>query len=285
MDAFQKAILRADPALSRFDPLSRILFFDRFDRGMSGWNILMGNYTRSLDNRLPGYRQFTTPMLSNVTHWDGGTHGALDGSYALKLATRPQAAAVTVSLKRLTFPKPCLIQLETWFTFKPEACEAELSDRDVRSVGLVFDVQNGETRALPHLRYLNALEGQPRHVWQFKRQSHGFHDVGESTVSIFHYGEGNWEDVPGGSQDLCYNEIPTKVNWHYLKVGFDLRTMRFAYARCNDRELAVEGLGGIEVAAMPNLWNLLNVILFVSTDSDKRAFFYLDSVLLSGEWE
>lgn len=285
MDAVQRAILRADPCLSRFDPLSRILFFDNFKEGMSGWNILMGNYTGSLDNRLPGYRQFTSPMLSNVTHWDGGTHGALDGSYALKLATRPIRDAVTVSLKRLTFPTPCLIQAECWFTFKPEASEAELSDCDVRSVGLVFDVQNKDVRALPHLRYLNAHDGQPRHVWQFKRKSHEFHEVGDRTVSIFHYGEGGWEDVPGGNQDLCYNEIPTKVNWHYLKVGFDLRTMRFAYARCNDRHLEIAGLGGIEAPAMPNLWNLLNVILFVSTDSDKRAFAYFDSILLSGEWE
>jgi hypothetical protein len=36
---------------------------------------------------------------------------------------------------------------------------------------------------------------------------------------------------------------------------------------------------------MPNLSNLLNVIPFVETDEDKRAFLYLDSVLLSGDWE
>ncbi len=53
MDPIQRAILRADPRLSKFDPLPRILFFDNFTAGMSGWNILVGNYTESLDRRLP----------------------------------------------------------------------------------------------------------------------------------------------------------------------------------------------------------------------------------------
>jgi hypothetical protein len=35
--------------------------------------------------------------------------------------------------------------------------------------------------------------------------------------------------------------------------------------------------------AMANLWCMLNVAFFVETDVDKRAFLYLDSVLLSGE--
>ncbi|HEV2900318.1 MAG TPA: DUF6772 family protein, partial [Pseudaminobacter sp.] len=34
------AILRADPALSRFDPLPRIISFDDFSRGHCGWSQL-----------------------------------------------------------------------------------------------------------------------------------------------------------------------------------------------------------------------------------------------------
>jgi hypothetical protein len=285
MDPVQRAILRADPRLSKFDPLPRILFFDNFTTGMSGWNVLLGNYTESLDRRLPEYKLMTTPMLSNVTHWDGGTHGALDGSYALKLATRPVRLAQTVALKRLTFPKACPIQLETWFTFKPEASELKLSELDVRSVGFIFDVQDQERRVLPQIRYLNVMDGQPAHRWQYKDKCIPFNDVGEKTVSVFHYGEEYWEDVPGGEQRLCYNEIPTKINWHYVKVGWDLRTMRFTTLQCNDRIFDVAHLGGIEIKAMPNLWNLFNVILSVGTDVDKRAFAYFDSILVSGDWE
>jgi len=38
------------------------------------------------------------------------------------------------------------------------------------------------------------------------------------------------------------------------------------------------------IPAMANLWCMLNVLFWVETDVDKRAFLYLDSVLLSGEW-
>ena len=285
MDPIQRAILRADPRLSKFDPLPRILFFDNFTAGMSGWNILVGNYTESLDRRLPQYQQFTSPMLSNVTHWDGGTHGALDGSYALKLATRPVRGAQTVSLKRLTFPEACPLRFECYFTFKPEATELKLSELDVRAVGVVFDFQDQTRRVLPQVRYLNALNDRPMHRWQYKDKTIPFRDVGEKTVTVYHYGEENWEDIPDGAQRLCYNEIPTKINWHYLKVGFDLRTMRYTELQCNDHRFNVSNLGGITIPAMPNLWNLLNVILFVDTDADKRAFAYFDSILLSGDWE
>ena len=39
-----------DPRLSRFDPLSRVIYFDDFDRGMNGWTTLVGNYEDSLDD-------------------------------------------------------------------------------------------------------------------------------------------------------------------------------------------------------------------------------------------
>lgn len=285
MHDLQRAILRADPKLSKFDPLERIMFFDDFNRSMSGWNTLLGNYTESLSRRHPGYVGFVPPMISNVTHWDGGTHGALDGSYALKLATRARRGAQTVALKRLTFPRPCLLQMECYFTFKPEATEAKLSELDVRSFGFAFDFQDAKRRVLPQFRYLNAFEGQPVHKWQYKEETIPFRDVGDKTVTVYHYGEENWKDVPGGRQELCYNELPTKINWHYLRFAFDVRTMRYARLQCNDFEFDVSGLSGITVDAMPNLSNLLNVIPFVETDEDKRAFLYLDSVLLSGDWE
>lgn len=270
--------------LSRFDPLSRIMFYDDFNHGMSGWTILTGNYTGSLRNMHPGYRQFTPPMLSNLTQWDGGTHGGLSGSYALKLATRPNAGAQTVSLKRLTYPKACTMQVEAFFTFKPEATELELSDHDVRSFGFVLDIQNAQYRVLPQIRYLNALDGALANRWQYKPRTREFDDVGDRTVTLYHYGEENWVDIPGGSQTLCYNEIPTKINWHYFRLGFDIRTLRYTELQCNDLVLDLSGLETLKFDAMPNLSNLFNIIPFVETDSGKRAFLYFDSILLSGDW-
>lgn len=283
MQDLRTAILEADPKLSKFQPLRKILFHDDFERGMSGWNTLLGNYTKSLANRHPGYLGFVPPMISNVTHWDGGSHGALSGSYALKLATRPVKGAQTVVLKRLTFQEVGALQMECWFTFKPEAVELELSDVDVRSFGFVFDFQDGQRRVLPQFRYLNAMNGERVGKWQFKQKTIPFRDVGDKTVTVYHYGEENWEDIPNGSQELCYNELPTKINWHYLSFKWDLKTMSYLELNCNGQKHDVEGLTGITVEAMPNLRNLLNVIPFVETDSDKRAFLYLDSVLLSAE--
>ena len=37
----------ADPRLSRFDPLDRIIFYDDFDDGIRGWSELIGNYEHS----------------------------------------------------------------------------------------------------------------------------------------------------------------------------------------------------------------------------------------------
>jgi len=285
MDAMQKALLRADPRLSRFDPLPRILYFDDFDRGLNGWTSLIGNYEDTLDRMHPGFRQFTVPMLSNLSFWDCGTHGAFDGTYALKIATRPKTGAANVTLKRITYIKPCPIQVEFFFTFKPEAVEQKLSESDLRSVGVVLDLQNDEHRVMPHLRYLNAHSGERIEKWQFKQKTVPFHRISDKTVTHFHFEDRDWQDLAGERQILCYNEIPTKVNWQYARLGFDLRTMTYTHFQCNDIAYDMTGKGSLEIKAMPNLRGMVNLVFFVETDSDKRASLYIDSVLVSGEWD
>ena len=46
---------------------------------------------------------------------------------------------------------------------------------------------------------------------------------------------------------------------------------------------APEGMTVVEFPAMANLFCMLNTTFWVEIDVDKRAFLYLDSVLLSGE--
>ncbi len=285
MHEIQRALLRADPRLSKFDPLSRIFLFDDFSDGLQGWIALMGNYEDDLDRMHPGYRQITTPMLSTLSFWDSGSHGALSGSYALKLATRPKTGALNVALKRLTYVKPCPIQVEFWFTFKPEASERRLSETDMRSVGLVLDLQDDRHRIMPHLRYLNSHGGQRVEKWQFKQKEVPFHRVSDKTVTHFHLADQDWEDISGEPQILCYNEIPTKVNWQYCKMGFDLRTMKYTHFQCNDVVYDMSDKGTLEIKAMPNLRGMLNVVFFCESDSDKRSCFYVDSVCVSGEWD
>lgn len=285
-EEMRRALLRADPGLSRFDPLPRILLYDDFDRGMQGWTELIGNYEGSLDTMLPQYRDMRPPMLSNLTMWDTGTAGSMQGTYALKLATRPRRGHLAVAVKRITWRAKGPIRLECYFAFKPEASRLELSELDVRAVGLLLDIQDDRNRVMPHLRYLNALEGRPVHRWQFKPHAEPAHQVGTSgkTRSHFHLAPTGWEDVPDGGQLLCYNELPTKQNWHYLRVDFDLGTMSFTGLRCNDREFDASGTRPMVLPAWANLWCMLNLCLFVETDVDRRAFLYVDSLLLSGDW-
>jgi len=280
----------ADPALSRFSPLSRILFFDDFDRGLNGWTGLIGNYEGSLDTMLPEYRDLRPPMLSNISMWDTGTVGSLDGTYALKLATKPKAASLAVALKRLTWRHAGPLQLEVIFTYKPEAVALELLETDVRAFGFAFDLQVGDRatgpveRVMPHLRYLNALEGQRVEKWQFKRAVEPLLAIGDSgkTRSHFHLAATGWEDVPDGAQRLCYNEIATKHNWYYVRIGFDLGTMSFTEFRCNDRVFDASGIAPMRFPAMPNLSCMLNS-MWVEADAGTRAFLYVDSVVLSAE--
>ena len=313
-DDLRRAIQLANPKLSRFDPLPRIMAFDDFDRGFCGWTQLVGNYEHTLDSMLPGYAQHTQAMLSTLPTWDFGSHGSVDGSYALKLACRPRKGAQNVTLKRLTFRERGPIRVEFYFTFKPEASEMRLSETDVRSIGFLYDLQTGDQdgadtgnglgngtgtglgtgiaghgpaeRVMPHLRFLNALDGKHHQKWQFKRRTKTFQPIGteQKTVSHYHLSPEDWEDLPGGHQKLCYNEIPTKVNWHYACLDFDLASMQATAFRCNDRRFDLSAFEPIRIPAMRNLWCMLNLCFFVETDVDKRAFLFLDSVCLSGDF-
>jgi len=290
-ESLRLAILRADPNLSRFDPLPRILSWDDFSRGHCGWSQLVGNYEDDLDSMLPGYAQHTSAMLSTLPHWDAGSHGGMDSSYALKVATRPRAGARNVAIKRHTFRERGPIRFELYFTFKPEARDLKLGETDVRSVGFLFDLQGGDRdgdagRVMPHLRFLNALEGRHVQTWQFKAETTPFKALGagDKTFTHDHLAPEGWRDLPDGAQRLCYNEIPTKVNWTYLRFDFDLASMRATGFRCNDRTFDLSGFDSIRIPAMKNLWCMLNFCLFAETDVDKRAFLYVDSVCISGDF-
>ncbi len=275
-----------NPKLSRFSPLSRIITFDDFDTGLNGWTNLIGNYEGTLDSMLPEYRDLRGPMLSNASMWDTGSAGSWDGTYSMKLATRPVEGSLAVAVKRLTWRKPGKIQVEAYVTFKPEATEMALSELDVRAFGFVFDLQDSKDRVMPHLRYLNALKGEQVARWQYKSQRENLKDIGDSgkTKSHFHLAGEGWVNLPGDPQLLCYNEIATKQNWHYMRLTFDLKDMSFAAFQFNDRVYDISSMAPMVMPAMANLWCMLNLVFFIETDVDKRAFLSVDSVLLSGDF-
>ena len=281
----------AAPLGGLFEPLPRILFHDDFNRGPSGWGALIGNYEDRIDTMLPEYRDMRGPMLSNLSMWDAGTSGAIGGSYALKLATRPKPGAFSVAIKRFTFR--CTVRVEAIVTFKPEASALELGETAVRAVGMVLDLQHADRqsstplRVMPHVRYLNAFAGERVERWQYKNRREPLHDIGPrgKTWSHFHLASRQWEDIPGGDQRLCYNEIATKHNWYYLRLDFDLREMQFRELQCNERVFDLSAVAPMSLPAMPNLWSMLNIVFWgwVESDAARRAFLYLDSVVVSTE--
>ncbi|MEM8854748.1 MAG: DUF6772 family protein [Pseudomonadota bacterium] len=290
-EAMRQGALLANPALSRFDPMRRILVHDDFARGHCGWAQLVGNYEDTLDTMLPGYAQHTSAMLSTLAHWDAGSHGAVDSSYALKIATRPVLGAQNVAIKRLTMRHRGPIRFEAYVTYKPEASELRLGDTDVRSFGFLFDLQGGDkdadaARVMPHIRFLNADENGSAQRWQFKRSTTPFKPIGteNKTATHYHLAPKGWEDLAGGDQRLCYNEIATKVNWLYIVFDFDLQSMSALQFRCNDRVFDMSGFEPMVIPAMPNLWDMLNFAFFVEANADKRAFLYVDSVCISGDF-
>ena len=232
---------------------------------------------------LPDYRDHRPPMLSSAVMWDTGSHGGLDGTYSMKVATRARAGHQAVTVKRFTWRELGLIQLEAYFTCKPEPSTMRLGSADVRGFGLLLDLQNDEKRFIPHLRYLNALDGEPRGVWQYRTTTPPRVQTGPTgqISSVYHLHPEGWKDIPDGRQALCYNELPTKLNWHYLRILVDLRAGNYLEFQCNDRTYDLSQLGLITAPTIDTLPCLLNAAFFIEAGTDRRALLYVNSVVLS----
>ena len=179
----REAILSADPRLSKYNPLSRILFYDDFDEGVNGWCELVGNHTGDLDEIREIARDFRPPQLSTCTFFDIGTHGSVEGTYSLKLATRPQHGHVAIAIKRLTYGRRGLVQFETYFSFKAEQTfgadpshgewdgNIAPSEKQFGDITFSNDICDGDTgaRYMGAVRYLNTdTEGNLAHEWMYR---------------------------------------------------------------------------------------------------------------------
>jgi hypothetical protein len=272
-EAVRRGTLAANPKLSGFRPLNTIIFQDDFNAGLHGWTELLGNYEDTLENvtDYPDAMDSRPPMLSNATMHDTGTAGGIHGTYAMKVATRAREGHLAKALKRITFRSLGLLRCEAYFTFHPESSTMKLGENDVHSIGMSYDLQDDEFRYWPAIRFLNSENGERIEKWQIHRGG----------VRLPHLDD--WEDLPDGHQELCYNEVATKQNWHYLSWTIDLRNREYVELQCNDRKWDLRGLSHAPLPIYPNLRDLLNLGAYVETACDRRAFLYLDSVLLSTE--
>ena len=102
---------------------------------------------------------------------------------------------------------------------------------------------------MPHLRYLNSHDGQRVEKWQFKQTEVPFQRCQrEDGHALPSSPTRTGRTSRASAQILCYNEIPTKVNWQYCKLGFDLRTMQYTTFQCNDVVYDMSGKGTLDDA-------------------------------------
>jgi hypothetical protein len=309
-EAFRRTLLTADPRLSRFSPLERILHVDDFNVGQHGWQGYFPDYdgwddyagryepvdsvrqaieqsrrdsALRIDRKLPlGPRGL--PMLSSLTSWDVGSAGALTGTYALKIPTLPQAGSKVFAQKRLGSPWRGKFRVETWFCFKAEPADFRLGETDIRALYLTFDVMDlhhirdqgqAPRRWWPALRYHNTENGKLVQRWQA--------NVGATGVK-----DGAWEYLADGHQELGFNRAATKYQWNYLRFTFDLARYEYVDFHCHGKEFDVRGRTHAPNPPLPG-WRastdkcpgLIGTGFGIEAATDKRCFLYLDAVVVS----
>ena len=299
-----------DIRLSRYTPLKRILAYDDFNTGTHGWVELHGNYDArsNLDTVNPYKRDFRPPQLSSCSFFDVGTHGAMSGTYALKIATRPEARHTSVAIRRLTMAARGRVQFETWFTYKTEAASEENAAASQAGGGEwdgnthPSETQFGAFTVATDIcdtvryhcvaRYLNTdLDNTLRRQWVYPlvpEPTTKQHFMGRDPLDrLTDFTAPNPEDWHpfGEPQEMCFNEVPTKVNWHYLRWQIDTATRTNVELQVNDvtydmRDIPVptyeEDYGSLS--------NLLNFYVSVRTHANVRNFLFLDSALVSVDW-
>lgn len=304
MPAPEASTAFADVRLSKFNPLPRVLFHDDFDQGINGWCELVGNHAGDLNDIREVARDFRPPQLSSCTFFDIGTHGSVDGTYSLKLATRPTPNHSAIGIKRMTSARRGLVQFETYFAFKAEQTfdgsgaadwdgNQAPSERQFGDITFSTDVceSKGGLRYHNVVRYRNTdPSGELVQAWRYptsvepttKMERQG--EVGSSR-DFFSVSPEDWIDVPGGRQALCFNETASKVNWHYFRWLMDLERRRHVELQVNDNLMDLRDVP-VPIYDEPyhGLPNLLNFYVAVRTHVPVRNFVFLDSVLVSVDW-
>lgn len=298
--------------MANFRPLAQVLSYDDFDDGHCGWLDLKPNYV------LPGFKQHVSvidhslwgpPMLSTATFRFPGTHGSMAGTYSLKLTTRPVAGPATEAptpggmghaIKRLSRPSDISkLQIEAWYSYTAEQDRPGLGEKAIRAFGLVCDVQDGVRRGHPGVRYVNCTDGVMQQYWQVtsaadvtdEEWAYGFEgDWGRRGIDPQWYGRryadgasDGYKRIPGGDQKLIYNETDGKINWMYMRLLLDLKEYRYTEFQSGDRTFDLTGLAPSGGAPYERIHNLINPVFFVESDTNRRVFLYIDSVVISVE--
>lgn len=304
-----------------FDPLPTIICHDDFDTGLNGWMPLTPNFRQDVLDYFPSQRrhaEWGTPMLSSATFGFAGTHGSMHGTYSMKIPTRPKAApaeqlpiagSLGIAIKRLTFRTRQPLRFEMFYAFKPEQDRPGIGESDIRAIGFTWDIQDEERRYFCGCRYVNAANGVMQQRWQNLRASAGTDeewgemgvsavgaDPDEASEHIYikrglggehlgrRYPDGSGDafaEIPDSHQDLCFNETADKINWHYLSFTTDLSKRDYVELRSLDQTWDLRGQPVTLTDPYPRLNHLLNPLIWIETDTNRRVFLFVDSIMIS----
>jgi len=302
-----------------FKPFEKVLCYDDFDKGFNGWNVLLPNFQQNQFDYYPGQKKYTewgSPMLSSATFSYLGTHGSLNGTYSLKLATKavagpadeqPVAGSMSHAIKRMTLNENGLVKFEMWYAIKSEQTKPDNGLKDIKSFGFVFDIQDEKKRYFCGIRYLNSVGDAIIGKWQYAKAVDGedkdWGDVGQTAESDIsrgdtiyvkrgidpswlgkRYADGSsdsFQDIPNGKQRLCYNESVDKINWHYFSLTVDTVNRKYVSFQSINKVYDLSAFSPTLVDAYPNINQLINPILWIETCSNRRAFLFIDSLIVS----
>jgi hypothetical protein len=307
------AIRSTDPRLSKYDPLPRILAVDDFNDGLHGWVELGGNYNgrgdlESLDHH---FRDFRPPQLSSANFFDVGTHGGMTGTYSMKLATRARKGHTATGIRRLTMSGRGLLQIEAYIAWKTEA-NLSGTEEEANTYGdITWDANSHPSEAQfgaftvatdlcgDGIRYHNVMrfvnsdwDGHLIQKWAYPvvpeptphERWAGEHDYGYA-ADFTAPNPDDWRFVSEDRVETCYNEVPTKINWHYLRFVIDTSTRSNVELQFNNSVIDLRDVPVPPYAdKYESLENLLNFYFSVRTLSGVRNFLYLDSVVISADW-
>lgn len=306
-------VIALDAGLSKYQPLKKIICYDDFDKGLNGWMDLHPNYVGENFNTLRfshvDKTQWGPIMLSSASFRFAGTHGSMDGTFSMKLSTRPIAGPYTEApvpgslshgIKRLTTHLPNgLRQFEMWYAYTPEQDRQGLSEQAMRAFGVFFDIQDEEHRYFAGVRYVNAVDGEMVRKWQIFQAkdvsdlewAYGVeNDWCKHGIDAMWYGKrrkdgstDGFEWIEDGYQDLCYNESDDKINWSYLKLVVDTKKREYVEFQSGNKTFDLRGIKPTLTAPYARIKGLFNPSVWVENDTDRRVFLYVDSIIISGE--
>lgn len=301
-----------------YKPLKNIIFADDFDKGLNGWINLMPNFRQDVFNYYPaqtGWTSWGPPMLSSATYGYAGTHGSLHGTYSMKISTRPVAnpaqelpapGSMGMAIKRLTHMERGYLKCEMYYSFTAEQNVPGIGEDAIRAFGFFWDSTDDASRTFFGARYLNCANGKMQQRWQVVQVDKNNDDpwgyVGESApgdtphekVTLERGIDTQWlgtrqangstngyYDIPNSNQKLCYNETPDKINWHYFALTVDLDRGEYVELASVDKRFDLRGIPATTVGRYPRIDWLLNPVVFIESDTTRRVFLYVDSIVNS----